>query len=190
LREFPTESLRRAAKLLDSRAGRSIVEIGGLALDPDDPRFELYGGSTVVWVEHTNATRIHSVDIDPTVKDRLLRVFPNEPRVRPVTMDGLEFLQRHEFDIDLLYLDAWDVPKNLMDATYQIRHMEAYLYARNNLHKDSLILIDDTDIREGGKGKLAVRMAMEEGWEVLWDGRQTMLARKESIAKSQKEKEE
>lgn len=106
--------------------------------------------------------------------------------------DGLLFLQQFTDKIDLLYLDAWDIGTE----HYKERHYEAYLKCRDNLNKQNIILIDDTDVdfsRElgyhlnenknilnqkttiGGKGGLLISHLLENGYNVQFTGRQTCL---------------
>jgi hypothetical protein len=86
--------------------------------------------------------------------------------------------------IDLLFLDAWDV--NLEGSAE--RHLEAFKAAEQNLHEQSLVLIDDTDVdlvedilvfADGvsGKGKLVIPYAVNRGWKVVFSGRQTLLSK-------------
>ena len=90
-----------------------------------------------------------------------------------MTHDGIDFLKNFPKKIDLLYLDAWDVAPGF----YAENHLQAYLHAKDKLHEKSLILIDDTDVDEGGKGKWVVPKAIEDGYRVIFNGRQTLLAR-------------
>jgi hypothetical protein len=43
--------------------------------------------------------------------------------------------------------------------------------------KTSVVLIDDTDIMNGGKGRLAIPQIIRDGYELITWGRQAMLAR-------------
>lgn len=81
-----------------------------------------------------------------------------------VTQDGVAFLEAFSRPIDLLYLDAWDayLPGS------QENHLRAYLAARKNLHTQSLILIDDTDLEQSSKGRLVIPRAIEDGLAVLF----------------------
>jgi predicted O-methyltransferase YrrM len=176
VRQLPLESLLRAAEYVDVLGGKRIVEIGGMAVEPDNPRFVMYGGSTFIWAAHTCADEIYSIDVAPEVAARVAKYPELHPEVKAVVGDGLEVLATWGGgEIDLLYLDAWDVPKNLHDLDYQEKHLSAFVMAVPHMAEKSCILIDDTDIREGGKGRLVVPEAERQGWRVLWKGRQTML---------------
>lgn len=90
--------------------------------------------------------------------------------------DGITFLQQFRKPIDLLYLDAWD-PRV---SGFQEKHLMAYLEARPNLHPRSLILIDDTDLGPWSKGTLVIQHALQDGYHIVYEGRQTLLAQQPS----------
>lgn len=111
-------------------------------------------------------------------------------RVAPdsvIQMDGIEFLKQNEKQIGLLFLDAWDA--DLPDSAQ--KHLEAFLAARDHMPGRSLLLVDDTDVEYnhqagyfeasegyGGKGKLLIPAAIENGFSILFTGRQTLMERK------------
>ena len=85
----------------------------------------------------------------------------------------------------LLFLDAWDV--DLPDCAE--KHLEFYNTIKPVLNDDCLILIDDTDLyydhekKEffpdeeclSGKGKLLIPELIKNGYEIVFNGRQTLL---------------
>lgn len=183
-RETPTRSLHTAAAIFDFRlpsfappsgGGGTIVEIGSLHHEPGTPEAEVHGASALVWLNHTRASAIYTVDIDPVAIDCANR-HGGAPgrcgRLRPVLADGITFLRAFSGKIDLLYLDAWDVSP---DPAYQDRHFDAYCAALPHLHSASLVLIDDTDFPDLGKGRLVIPEARRHGHSVWWTGRQTMM---------------
>ena len=96
------------------------------------------------------------------------------PNVTIQCRDGIEFLRTFPKTIDLLYLDAWDA---IEGTAYAERHLEAFEAAREKLAPRSLVLVDDTDVAWGGKGRLAIPAIIRAGYEPLVNGRQTMLLR-------------
>jgi hypothetical protein len=117
---------------------------------------------------------VFSIDIDPNSALILSAYGAQYPNLHVQTRDGIEFLYELDAEIDLLYLDAWDV---IAGTDYAEKHLEAYFAARDNLAESALILIDDTDIMFGGKGRLAIPQMIADGFSVLTGGRQTMLVR-------------
>jgi hypothetical protein len=96
------------------------------------------------------------------------------PNAKVVCGDGIKFLAKFQQPIGLLYLDGWDV---IPGTDYAEKHLLAYQTARPRLAATSLILIDDTDLLMGGKGKLVLPAAIRDGYELMVLGRQTMLLR-------------
>jgi len=50
----------------------------------------------------------------------------------------------------------------------------AYLTAKDKLNARNIIAVDDTDIGNGGKGRLLLPVLKEEGYNILVSGRQTI----------------
>ena len=86
--------------------------------------------------------------------------------------DGIKFLKDFKGTIDLLFLDAWDVHYG---SPYAEKHLEAYEVAKDKLSKKHIISIDDTDIANGGKGKLLIPHLLNNNYKLIVSGRQTML---------------
>ncbi|MBI1374561.1 MAG: hypothetical protein GC159_17730 [Phycisphaera sp.] len=173
-RTNPRDSLFATAAIFNERRGKIIVEIGGLAQAPGDKHFELFGGSVLVWAQQTTAERIYSVDIDPRVARRTRKHTQEFENVEAVVADGVAFIKAFDQPIDLLYLDACGPDSG---ADHQRFPLDVFEAAMPNLHSDSLVLVDDTDLGDRSKGLLVVPRALLAGFEVLWSGRQTLLAR-------------
>jgi hypothetical protein len=188
-RQRPKVYIDIAVDLFLKNNGRCIVEIGGmrqmLTHDVNDTSFPCCndGHSSVLWA-HTGAD-FYSVEKDEGSARITAACCLPYPNAKIMHMDGIDFLNKLEtdFQIDLLYLDAWDV--NVPECAE--KHLEAFITALPHLHKKSIVLIDDTDVdfmdgvlvrQQGvyaGKGKLLIPEALENGWKVLYGGRQTLL---------------
>lgn len=178
-REFPRLYIESACALLgESPPVRTIVELGSLrhALTHDlsiDLQAEccLYGHSTLRWAR--SGHRVFTVDIDPLTSELTRQVCMGCHNVTVVTGDGIHFLENFEGTIDLLYMDAWDV---VPGTPFAEKHLEAFEVALPKLSADGhMILIDDTDIAEGGKGRLLVPRLLELGYTLVTSGRQSLL---------------
>jgi len=106
-----------------------------------------------------------------------------------VNMDAIEYAKKNldifKEEIGLLFLDAWDV--DLLGCAE--KHLEFYNTIKPVLNDDCLILIDDTDLyydhekkeffpdetSMGGKGKLLIPELIKNGYEIVFNGRQTLL---------------
>ena len=71
-----------------------------------------------------------------------------------------------------MFLDAWDAVRNIDFAG---KHLQAYETVKDRLSERHLILIDDTDHVHPWKHTQIVPAALEDGFEVLYSRRQTLL---------------
>jgi hypothetical protein len=178
IRAKPRPYILSAIDLLDLAESRNIVEIGCMrqpmrhALDEFDPVCCNDGHSTLFWA-HTGHP-LWSVDIDPRACEVAAQGVAAYPLAKVICGDGIAFLRDFREPIGLLYLDGWDV---VPGTDYAEKHLEAYEEARARLAGSSMVLIDDTDLLMGGKGRLVVGAAIRDGYELLLFGRQTLLLR-------------
>lgn len=172
-RERPLRYMQVAARLIGDPP-KTVIEVGSIryALEHDlldtDHACCNDGHSTYVWANHRH--RIYTVDVDQTNTELVRRELPF---VRAFTGDGIEFLRDFAEEIDLLFLDAWDV---IEGEPYAERHLEAFEAARPKLASKHLVVIDDTDIADGGKGRLLVPHLQRLGYHLLAKGRQTIMS--------------
>ena len=178
-REFPRLYIEEAlTRFGNPPPVRTIVELGSLrhSLSHDlsinlQAECCLYGHSTLHWAR--SGHRVFTVDIDPLVSELTRQICMGYDNVTVVTGDGIKFLENFEGVIDLLYMDAWDV---VPGTPFAEKHLEAFEVALPKLGSGGhMILIDDTDIAEGGKGRLLVPRLLELGYTLVTRGRQTLL---------------
>lgn len=189
-RDFPKPYMDQALKIFEQIKGKTIVEIGSMRRPLTHDINELNvdccmdGHSSLVLAQRSES--FYSIDINQNCVDITTQELSKltNPKYKAIKQDGIEFLQEFKKKIDLLFLDAWDV--DLADSAE--KHLEAYETAKSKMNKKSLILIDDTDVdringqvvfAEGisGKGKLVVPKAIQDGWSLVFTGRQTLLKR-------------
>jgi hypothetical protein len=174
----PRPYILSAIDLLAKMHGRTIVEIGCMrqpinhSFDEFNPLCCNDGHSTAFW--GWTGLAVHTIDINPEACKVAAETCRSYPNVHVYCGDGVQFLREFNGTIDLLYLDAWDT---LEGIPYAEKHLEAYEAAREKLSPSSIVLIDDTDIAFGGKGRLAVSAIIRDGFDLLLTGRQTMLLR-------------
>ena len=178
VRAKPRPYILSAIDLLDSLGSPNIVEIGCMrqpmrhTLEEFDPVCCNDGHSTLFWA--STGHPLWSVDIDERACEIATQSVSGFPAAKVVRGDGIEFLKSFKAPIGLLYLDGWDV---VPGTDYAEQHLSAYHAARSALAQTSIILIDDTDLLMGGKGKLVLPAAIRDGYELMLFGRQTMLLR-------------
>jgi len=139
------------------------------------------GHSSFFWAREGFET--HTVDIDENCKNGVLWSYenlkipiPNNLHIH-IPQDGIVFLKNFQHEINVLYLDGWDVGTSL----YAEKHLEAFSVAEPKLSKTHLVLIDDTDYltEDGGKDKLLSPILLEKNYIPLFNGRQTLFLKHE-----------
>ena len=97
------------------------------------------------------------------------------PTLNIFTYDGIDYLSEYNQDpIDLLFLDAWDV---VPGTDYAEKHLKAYFAVKSKLANQCFLVIDDTDVGSGGKGRLLIPILLQENWIILYKGRHTVFYR-------------
>lgn len=177
LRSKPKNYILLTLELLKQTNNKVIVEIGGLrqemkhTLEEFDPICCNDGHSTEFWCSNKNL-EVYSVDINPYCK-QFYDILKNKADNFSYSIcDGLEYLKNFDKKIDLLFLDAWDVHNG---SPYAEKHYEAYLIAKEKLSDKHIISIDDTDIANGGKGKILIPYLLNNGYNIIVKGRQTIM---------------
>jgi 2-polyprenyl-3-methyl-5-hydroxy-6-metoxy-1,4-benzoquinol methylase len=179
IRGKPKEYILHTINLLNKFTNaKNILEIGSVRskmnhdITEFNPRCCNDGHSTYFWNEYTTAD-IYTVDIDRRCKS----IIDNDIRLKGVhsyTQDAIEFAKNFDKKIDLLFLDAWDVNPG---SPYAEKHLEIYNILKNKLSDNCLILIDDTDVGGGGKGKLIIPQLIKDNFKLLVNKRQTLFIR-------------
>jgi len=177
-RAVPRPYLRVASTLIGEFGFKTVVEAGTARrpmnhpLDGFDPDCCCEGHSTIFFA--LTGADVFTVDINPRCAELLVPEVRKHRNLHVYTADALWFLRRFDRAIDVLYLDAWDVVEG---TGYAEKHMEAYRAALPLLAPRCLVLIDDTDILNGGKGRLVIPQMIRDGFDLVTWGRQAMLVR-------------
>lgn len=145
------------------------------------------GAATVVfgkWAKE-NGAFVHSVDIseescrnaqEEVDKQNLSEV------IKIHHSDSLVFLENFKEEVDLLYLDSYDYSSDIeVQKKSQEHHLLEFKAIENQLHANSIVLIDDCDLPNGGKGKLAIEYMLQKGWKVVMNAYQVLLVRKDFV---------
>jgi hypothetical protein len=192
-RNNPKKYIMSAISTFNDINGKVIVEIGSMRQNlshklEEDNHPCCNDGHSSAWFARTG-NDFYTIDIDIAATNITRNVLNNLSLTENVTIlngDGIHFLQTfnevYNKKIDLLFLDAWDVGlENSAEA-----HLEAYKVAKESLAEKHIILIDDTDVdkingkwtylkgAEAGKGKLLIPYLLENGYTMVFNGRQTM----------------
>jgi predicted O-methyltransferase YrrM len=177
-------TFRRSLKLLDQIDAKVLVETGtsrqGLRAAKGD------GAATIVfgkWAKR-NGAFLHSVDINEQsvqASQREVDLQGLGNHVKVYLSDSLVFLKDFKEQVDFLYLDSYDYSKDPeVQKKSQFHHLAEFKAIEHRLHRQSVVLIDDCRLPNGGKGKMAVEYMTRSDWKVLVSAYQILLVRKDS----------
>ncbi|MEQ9425611.1 MAG: class I SAM-dependent methyltransferase [Cyclobacteriaceae bacterium] len=166
------KTFSKILKLLAERYAKTLVETGtcrsGLSNIKSD------GASTLIfanWAAKNGAT-LFSIDSDEqaikTASDTLDKQELKD-HVNLINADSIEFLSQFDSDIDFLYLDSldYDLADETLQNASQEHHLKEFLAIENQLTDMAVVLIDDHDLPNGGKSKLALGYMLNHGWQIL-----------------------
>ena len=175
-------TFRKVLQLLDRTNAKLIVETGtsryGLLGAKGD------GAATIVfgkWAKENGAI-MHSVDIsEDSVKGSQAEVNAQDlgEHVQVHLSDSVQFLMNFEQQVDFLYLDSYDYSKDLeVQRLSQEHHLKEFKAIEDRLHENTIVLIDDCKLPNGGKGKTVIEYMLKKDWKILIDAYQVLLVRK------------
>lgn len=137
------------------------------------------GCSSVMFGQYckTREGRLYTVD---NSFDAMRACYSMTPQLRGsmeyVVSDSLKFLRWFSRQIDILYLDSYDWgPGREQDS--QRHSLSEIQLSMHNLTPESIVVIDDTKLKDGGKGGLSVPWLTGQGWKVVYEDYQTVLMR-------------
>jgi predicted O-methyltransferase YrrM len=173
------ETIKTALELMEQRRVKTIVETGTARYG--GANFASDGGSTIIYSHYARDHRcqFYSVDINPDSLEVARRAVARALRgigknLHFVAQDSVEFLRDFPGQIDFLYLDSYDFDANDPQPS-QLHHLREIEAAYPHLTHDTIILIDDCDLPQGGKGKLVIEFLLEKGWKILQSSYQVIL---------------
>ena len=190
-RSKPAPYLKKAMEIAKELNLNRVVEIGATRFAITDKCIDYFFGESDPFVSPPccndghggifwalNGFETHSVDIDSNCKTQAIWSFENIKKPFPPNLhlnmpqDGIKFLEEFDKEIEILFLDGWDVGTDL----YREKHLEAFNVAKSKLSPIHLILIDDTDFEIGAQGKdhLLSPELLKLGYKLLFDGRQKL----------------
>ena len=174
------DTLREVLRLLDERGARVLLETGVARMGLEKSKGD--GASTIVfglWAKQNDA-HLYSVDIDPEATQRAgqaVAAMGLSNNVTLVTSDSVAYLDDFTETVDFLYLDSYDYHKTdtAIQTASQDHHLKEIKAIEGCLHDKTVILIDDCDMPNGGKGKLVIEWLTARGWKVHMSEYQVIL---------------
>ena len=174
------DTLREVLRLLDERGATTLLETGVARMGLEKSKGD--GASTIVfglWAKQ-NGAHLYSVDIDPEATERAGQAVAKmdlSDSVTLVTSDSVAYLDEFTDTVDFLYLDSYDYHKTdtAIQTASQDHHLKEIKAIEGCLHEGTVILIDDCDMPNGGKGKLVIERLTAKGWKVHMSEYQVVL---------------
>lgn len=146
------------------------------------------GAATIVfgkWAKQNNGI-LHSVDISEKSITTAQKEVNNQDLNSSVKIhlsDSISFLLNFKEQVDFLYLDSYDYTDDPeVQVKSQIHHLKEFEAIEGQLHGNTIVLIDDCDLPNGGKGKLVVEYMLKKDWKILMKEYQILLVRTNFIA--------
>jgi len=165
--------------MMDDSQFLTIVETGTIRYDvplpyPDGHSALLFGKFVA-----EKGGNFYSIDNDKEavkVCQRIMdREYPEAKNIHIVHSDSVKFLEKFGWPIDVLYLDSANDAKLILNEAKT---------AISNLHRNSIILIDDVTALQSGmalrKGKLVIPYLEKQGWVSIMTLYQALYVRENS----------
>ena len=176
------DTLREVLRLLGERGATTLLETGVARMGLEKSKGD--GASTIVfglWAKQNDA-HLYSVDIDPEATERAGQAVAKmdlSDSVTLVTSDSVAYLDEFTDMVDFLYLDSYDYHKTdtAIQTASQAHHLKEIEAIEGCLHEETVILIDDCDMPNGGKGKLVIERLTANGWKVHMSEYQVILVK-------------
>lgn len=175
------DTFKRTLDLLDSVKAKTIIETGTSREGLHGAKSN--GAATIVfgkWAKLNNAF-LHSVDISEnsvTAAQAEVDRQGLQTHVKIHLSDSLAFLDDFKEQVDFLYLDSYDYSNDIeVQKKSQEHHLKEFIAIEAQLHDNSLVLIDDCDLPNGGKGKMVVEYMLKKDWKILMNEYQILLVR-------------
>lgn len=151
-------------------AGSTVVEIGCIR---NGSRLGLRGDghSTLKWAKA--GFRVYAVDVNAHAVSICGAMCAEYANVSVVHGDGLRFLGSFSGEIDILYLDAMgpEHPK------WKEKHLEMFLAGKDKLSSRGVVIVDDVDVLNLGKGELIMNSCREHGFDYSVHGSMCLIER-------------
>ncbi|WP_373517330.1 class I SAM-dependent methyltransferase [Pricia sp.] len=179
------DTFRRCLDLLDKTNARTIIETGTSREGLHGAKSN--GAATIVfgkWAQ-LNQAFVHSVDISERSVEASQKEVVAQGLVESVKIhlsDSIQFLESFAEKVDFLYLDSYDYSNDVeVQLKSQTHHLKEFKAIEHQLHEKSIVLIDDCDLPNGGKGKLVVEYMLKKGWKILMQEYQILLVRQDMV---------
>lgn len=178
------DTFRLSLKLLHQIQAKTVVETGTSREGLKGAKSN--GAATIVfgkWAKE-NGAFLYSVDISEESVTNAQKEVDRQHLQNVIKIhhsDSLEFLKTFDQGVDFLYLDSYDYSHTdvAIQKKSQEHHLLEFQAIEAYLHGNSVVLIDDCDLPNGGKGKLVIAYMLKNGWKILAESYQVLLVRED-----------
>lgn len=160
-------------KLYERTSSPIIVETGTVRMEND------YGAgySTYIFGECIGlfGGKLYTIDVNKDnveLSQRLTKKFSKN--ITYINDDSLNFITNFDLSIDLLYLDSMDCPLEGDASQSQIHNLKEFLAATKNIHDKSLILLDDSNLPNGGNSRITHIILQYLGYSLMLSNQQSL----------------
>jgi hypothetical protein len=167
-------SFLKVMEILETTYGESpitIVETGCIRGTSDESKMG-DGWSTLNWEFYAKQTgsTVYVVDINADHLKRSKEIVPESEHVKYELSDSIEYLQRFDKKIDLLFLDSFDYCGDAENIRACHNHsLNEVKAAWDKLNSSCFVLIDDVFNRQwAGKGELTIPYLLENDFELVY----------------------
>lgn len=178
------KTMRRVAELAILRGAQVFVETGTARNGERNCGGD--GCSTIIFgrlmelmasLNPQQAPLLHTVDINPqAIRESRQAASRVSSRISYHAADSVKFLDAFAQPIDILYLDSYDFNGSNPQPS-QRHHLKELVMSWDNLHANTVIIVDDCGLSDMGKCKLVHEHLMYAGWRMDTDGYQRVYVR-------------
>lgn len=174
---FREETFFEACSLITKRNLKTMIETG--TTRSGENGFETEGCSTLIFsllAEELNHD-FHSIDISFLNLSKAKNFTESyTKKTKFYHCDSIFFLLNYKKPIDFLYLDSLDYNvSNPLPSQYH--HLNEIAVAYDKLSKGAVVMIDDCNLVNGGKGKFVIEFLLKKNWKILKKSYQVILSR-------------
>ncbi len=150
----------------------AIIETGGIRQKDNWSD----GQSSVLFYDFLKkfSGELTTIDVNPSVEVNYKAWLPSigNVKVNTVILDGAVALSRIDKEVDLLYLDSFDI-EHANPEPSMLHHLKEFNNSKNIISKskDLLVAVDD-NFGKYGKGRYVLDWAIKNNKEILHDGYQ------------------
>ncbi len=179
-------TFRLSLQLLNQINAKTIIETGTSREGLRGAKSN--GAATIVFGKwaNENGAKLDSVDISAESVQNAQEEVTKQGLQHVVTIhhsDSLTFLAAYKDSVDFLYLDSYDYSATDIEVQQksQQHHLKEFKAIEDQLHRNTVVLIDDCDLPNGGKGKAVIAYMCENGWRIVEDAYQVLLVRDDFV---------